>query len=537
MKRIKIFLIMSAVIALFAVPNFVKADDFIKSADFIALPSETTAPTDSLNSTSNSFRVNVELSDLYRPDEIRLYLDGCSAPIDWRNIVGSSEYFLDSGEDSLPELKTLLGKCLMPVEGAHTLEVRGLTGLVETTIWQKTISADFTSPVGTFITKGVDGKDLLKVGDKVEITYNTKDPDILGISSKIYDRELTWTKDGGVFTAIYIIQEGDPDQINSLPLSDVVVNDSSLNQTKYGDLILTPTFSIDANSPQIQITNLKDVYSTDHLDVAYLASGYDSIKFYLNGQPVNNLNLSNLTTGNYVVKIVATDLAGNSTSVEKQFSIDLTSPAVTINSFPQSITEGGTATLSGQTEPNSEVFLYLNDLKLKAIADANGKFSFELKDLSAGNYALRLELFDQYGNKTVLDLGLLVVKEKPVEVVVVSSVKVAKAPTNNNVIDQGAPPVKKAEPVVASAGRIISSSDERSPRDYTSWFILAGLLIFSFAISSAGYYGLSWINISGGRNKTQTIEISEETFENKISPETSSSEIPEEDKPERNLRW
>ena len=536
MKRIYLFITTCLFIGIFSIPTFAKADDFIKNAQFIALPNEITAPADSLNASSDSFRVYIELSQAYKPDELRLYLDGCANPLDSRTTVDSPEYYLDSKESTLPELKILLGSCLKPVEGEHSLEVRGVTGSVETIIWQKIILADFTSPAGTFSAKSLNGSNLLKVGDKVDITYSTTDTNIKSVNGKIYSRDLTWTKVAGGFDAIYQIQEGDLDQVNVLPLNNLVATDNTNNITIYGNIDLVTTFSIDANSPTVQITNLdKTIYSTDHLNISYLASGYLVINFYLNDLAVNSLDLSNLTTGNYVVKIVATDLAGNTTTVEKAFSIDLVGPAVSTNSFPESITEGNSATLSGLSEPSSQIILYINSSVLKAVTDSNGKFSFELKDLGVGEYSLKLEAFDQFGNKTIINIGNFSVKSKPVVVEEREEVKVAmaKQTTSSSVSDIS------PEPVVAKAGRIVSSTDERVARNYTPWLILLGLLFFSFAISSAGYYGLSWLNLSKTSSSAQTVEISEETFESNISSRDLASEETksEEDTPQQNLRW
>jgi hypothetical protein len=88
---------------------------------------------------------------------------------------------------------------------------------------------------------------------------------------------------------------------------------------------------------------------------------------------------------------------------------------------------------------------------------------------------------------------------------------------------------------VARSGKIVSSTDSKAQgKDYTPWLILLGLLIFSFAVSSASYYGLSWLGMTKFTGEDSQIpgDIVSKESETSVSQQSDESEDDE-----QHLRW
>lgn len=501
MKRIKYILstiLVSALLLNFLFVSSAKAADYnsyLKSVLLTSLPADQSQPSGILNINSTTFRLDLTLSDSYDPSNLALMLDSCPTPIDQIDKTGftGKDYTLMSRENTLHDLKVLLGSCGSAIEGNHSLYVKATDGLADPIIYQETIIADFTAPVGAFSATNPDGKSLLKVGDKVDIAYASTDTDISQITGKIYGRDLTWQKIAGKFISQYIVQEGDTDQIATLPLNNVIVYDNALNLAEYGNINLPTTFSIDANSPRLALTSPQNgkTYSSKDLSIGYTASEYDSIEFYLDGALLSSGDLIGLAEGTHTLKIIARDLAGNETIVQSSFRVDSVAPAGSIDGFSGEITQGSPLEFSGTTEPGVSVQAEVGTNIYNTVSDSNGKFNFSIDNLKAGSYEIYLTLTDSFGNKNRFLAGNFIVNAKPKEPVV----KLAKA---NTVVSDQPPSVKVVQKIALprisedepfKIGRIDSSgtTSERVPANYQSWWILSAIIMFSIFLSAITY--------------------------------------------------
>ncbi len=530
---------------LFSLPISVKAESYVDWSKVEILPSSSSATLGFINSTSTGFRVNLGLSDSYKPDSLHLFIGSCVNPVDSESFDNGSEYYLSTNTASLSELKALLLNCSGKQEGENIVEVKGFTGGLYQTIYSDIITSDFTAPVGIFSIEAMNGY-IYKVGEKIDIVFDPNvNADVDVITGYVNDRELTFNKSGNKFIASYVISEGGADITDELILENISIIDLAGNLQSIAQESIPINFSIDANSPVVNITYPyeNEVISKSQFEFIYLASGYETISFYLNDKLIASPMLSNLTTGDYILRIVALDKAGNLTVAQRSFRVDIIGPALSIISNQGEVAEGDEYSLSGESEPFSEVELTIGSKVYSTISDDLGKFNFKINDLKQGSYDYYLCAYDQYGNISLLNLGVLTIKAKPVTDS--QSAVIARAGVIGDyeydkvsVVSVSLEPPEDQK--VAKQGKIISSSDERTMTgaNYNSWLILIGLVIVSVAISSAGYYGYSLIGNNGKATELETeIAASDEIpdAEHEDIQTNSNSESIEEEKTD--LRW
>jgi len=488
MKKIR--LILNSIFALAAIFNILSASPAqaaispdLDSASFEALPTDTTATSGYLNSTSTSFRVNLSLNASYTPDQIGLYLDSCLVPTDSRVYDGGTDYILSSNENTLADLKTLLGSCSLPVEGGHTIFVKAKEGLTERLLWQKIITADFTAPTGTFSASAPSWKTSLKVGDGVDLGLTSVDLDIASVSARAYGRDLLWQKVSGNFESEHIIQEGDSDEVNNFMLNNAVVSDTAGNVTDYGNLGLLTTFSIDANSPVVDLIHPKNnTYASRNMLLNYTASGYDSFKIYLDGVLQSSRTLMGLSDGEHVLKIIAMDLAGNKTQKEMTFFVDTTAPTGTISGISD-INQGENLKLDGATEPGALVTAEIGENAYWVTADSNGNFSFDVGSLEVGSYDVYISFRDAYANTYRFLAGSFRILEAQAEPVKVAEAQMIVSDQPSNITF--AP--KKIELPPLSQGIIDNEAATTSRAKYQSYLILIAIIIFAVFLSAISY--------------------------------------------------
>ncbi len=499
-----------ALLAFLLFPFFAKAQT-LTSAEVEILPQEGIIQEGYLNQTNTGFRVNVEFETGSILDSVGLYVGACPVAIDSRTWDNGLNYTLSSKTASLAELKTLLNTCSGYEEGDHLITVKSFDGVIDKEIFSTTLTSDFTLPGGIFTSTNTAD---LKVGDSLGLQFTPSDVSISSVNSKFNDRELTWIKNGSFFESSLIILEGDGEINTQITLEDIILDDVAGNQVLINSYDIPIGFLIDGISPRLQIISPQaKAYSSDAISIKYQASGFDSIKIYLDGKLINNLALLDLKDGTHKLKIVATDLAGNKTIKERKFSIDLVAPEVEIGGTPETLYVGDTLTLSGKTEPEAELTLKFDENRVQATADEDGNFSFVIDDLVVGDYDFYLVVKDSFGNDREYLLGRISILEKP------QSVKVAQAhietdydvsgSVSSNLpinIENGEENGEKEE--LASAGRISSSSDERNTTNYIPWLILIGFIILSFSIASAGYYGFAYLKLSKQKDEIEEFDLS-----------------------------
>lgn len=106
-----------------------------------------------------------------------------------------------------------------------------------------------------------------------------------------------------------------------------------------------------------------------------------------------------LTEGSYMVSVVATDDAGNTTEEEASFDVDLTAPTVTIDSPADGDTVEGTVTVSGTAEPGATIEVFIDGVLVgTTTADENGDWSLDLDGLDEGDATIEVVATDAAGN-------------------------------------------------------------------------------------------------------------------------------------------
>ncbi|KFK56597.1 Ig-like domain-containing protein, partial [Vibrio vulnificus] len=121
------------------------------------------------------------------------------------------------------------------------------------------------------------------------------------------------------------------------------------------------------------------------------------------------LSLPNdLEDGDYVIRVEATDDAGNSVSINQQLTIDTVAPEITFSlqtdtgfSDSDKVTNVNKPTFIGSVSGNPEtITIVVGDLSYSIPAE-NGQFSFTIPvELSDGKYEFKLVVTDEAGNKS-----------------------------------------------------------------------------------------------------------------------------------------
>lgn len=481
--------------------NPAKADSYYESIKFIPLPSGNMVSDGYLNSLSTSFRTEVELSSGYAPDALNLYLDNCVNPIDSEVYDTARNYILSSGTATNQELQDLFASCSTDIEGIHQIFLKGITGTDEITIWQYQFVADFHSPTGSFQINNFSGKNLLKVGDSVELSFVSNDSDIESIQATIYGRELTFAKNGGLFESVYTVQEGDDDISDNIIINDVKITDLANNTTSYDSLAFPIDFTIDANSPQLIVTSPENkTYNTRNIKLEYQASGYDDLKFYLDGREIGEQEFANLAEGSHVLRIVAKDMAGNTKEVTTNFKIDATPPTGSLINPPSSITEGEKLSLQGKTEPGATVRIEVDGSTLEKVAGPDGSFSFDVEGLSLGEHEIFLTFIDPLGNENrILALKVLVNAKQVIALeqesddegeTVSEPIQLALAdtvPDDMSDVETGLN-LDNLPALVQEDNGIISEFGQTSERSSSqAWLYLGIIVVFSIFLSAVSY--------------------------------------------------
>lgn len=521
-----------------------------------------------INSTNTGFIISAELDEAYQKAEI--YIND-SKFSEIYNIEGRFRF--ESGDLDTASIHKWFNKELSSVEIKLYQEDPSPQQVLSANI-----TADFDAPSGEFSAKRdqlVETKSVLGVGDRVILTF-TPDKgvnDVKSVSAKIYDRALTWQpvpqKDGSiVYQAVYVIQEGDRDQSASLPLTEVAVQDNAGNLNSYGNIQVSIDFRIDANSPQLTIASpLEDkVYNSKDVPLDFSATGYDTLKIFLDGNLTSltaGQNLEDLSDGVHTIKIEAADSAKNTIVKEVSFSVDTVAPPITPITSPDGgkIEQGSTIVFEGVSEAGAQITLeiFSEPQVLQTVADAAGKwrFEFDSNKLSLGTHDAYVTVADQAGNSFKLKIATFEV-EKP------ESPKLAlnEQPRQETpLISQDVTPKVISRPQtqtqaqvqpepqeVAKEGKISSAETARVPTtNWGAWILLLAIVALASALAAAGYYGYEWaIANSSVVKKGQEVEIIEkiekevgkrETIVSPKKSENLSKKDINQDTPRRQARW
>ncbi len=117
---------------------------------------------------------------------------------------------------------------------------------------------------------------------------------------------------------------------------------------------------------------------------------------YVQGTPVT-------ADGAHVLRVLATDAAGNASEAEARFTIDRTAPVVTITQPPPGTqTPQPTILVAGQTEPRATVRVAIGASQQEVVADIKGAFAVADVPLSIGSNSITASARDRAGNQGAL---------------------------------------------------------------------------------------------------------------------------------------
>lgn len=364
---------------------------------------------------------------------------------------------------------------------------------------------------------------FLKIGDSAEFTLSS-DERLVVPDSKLSGRELTWVEGltEGVYTykSRFEVQKGDKDV--ALPYEfDILYQDLSGNA---GKARFDLERRIDANLPDIDILSIKEgeIFKDSDIEVCFNPSEtLGSYKIYLNGvlrDTNNGEKIKGLADGDYALKIIGTDLAGNKAEKTVNFTIDTKVPEVSItNELRNTYNQGDEIVLEGKTDPGSRVIVEIHsDIRyFETVADVDGnwRLTIDTSDLEEDWHDIYLKIIDPAGNISRVLLGsfeIIVPVVEEAQAREEEPIKFARAETIAVVTDASSAmvtydkaPLKEEE--VAIEPRIISSSDERNIGiNWSAWLILIGLVAVSFLVAFVSYYGYSQAAAVVGKQKIRT---------------------------------
>ncbi|WP_414148391.1 Ig-like domain-containing protein [Erwinia sp. BNK-24-b] len=220
---------------------------------------------------------------------------------------------------------------------------------------------------------------------------------------------------------------------------------------------LTNTFTVDTSTPTLTLDPIAD---DNRLNLAEQSQGVtltgngaegDVVTLVLNnitytatadGTGTWSIDLPTsallaLTDGSYNVSVSITDAVGNVSSLVRTLDVDLTPPAVTVNTvatngYLNAADASQPLVISGTGETGNTINVELNDTTYNVVVGANGQWTLTVPNtavnaLADGNYTLNVTAADPAGNTTATSTSLTVDTSAPT--ITINNV------TSNNIID------------------------------------------------------------------------------------------------------
>lgn len=472
-----------------------------------------------INSTNTGFAITAHIPEIAG-------FDYAAVKINDNNLVGEinasgSDFDFKVGDLSLDEFKVWFP------EGPNTVGLYAYDNMAQIigVPTEILVTADYeTADANLALTynQSVDTTPgYLRVGDSANITISSDEKlDTDSIYSMINGREMSWVEEISLgefrYLAQYEVLEGDSDL--ALPYQvEVAYTDFVGNE---GRAVTDLDNAIDSNLPIIEMESIIPGQIFSNSDVLFEFNQSEPLSSYavlLDGEVVNVVSggvLSGLADGEYTLEVNASDLAGNTATLETTFGVDTTVPTATVtSSLGDSYAQGDELVIEGKTEPGSSVVVEVHSgiMRYETISDSKGnwRITINTSKLSVGSHRVYLEITDLAGNKSRVLLGVFALTAPVVadvsESVVDAPVKLAEAQLSEVVSDVQPPVIvrKVADEAEIASPKIIASSDERVPgTNWSAWLILLGLVVVSFLVAGVSYYGYSRAVIAVNRNKT-----------------------------------
>lgn len=264
----------------------------------------------------------------------------------------------------------------------------------------------------------------------------------------------------------------------------------------------------DFTSPTANVNSPKNgaIYNKDvvlDFDVQDLSAnaiiGENTSKVYLDGEltSLKSGDTIKASQGKHTIRIVASDVAGNQTTVNCEYVFDSLIYFNGETYFDGSIFYiGDKIYIRGWTEPGSKVSVRLTDYDPEAIANQDGYFEIiiDSSDVGVGDYGAFVDITDPAGNSYSWGIGHLTIKKiKLARSTAIMKDVVSKA-------SEGEPvDIKIDENLAQKPIQIKAISDQKGvSTNWSAWIILLFAVVLASGISTAGYYGYEWI--FGGSN-------------------------------------
>lgn len=165
--------------------------------------------------------------------------------------------------------------------------------------------------------------------------------------------------------------------------------------------VQTRAVYVDRSAPQIAVSGVEagGLYARAvQIEVSASDASPTELRIELDGEVIQSGHWVQ-GHGMHRLRVEARDAAGNVSQQQFDFELDLEPPAVQV-STPQSgaVIRTESTPVLGQTEPQAEVRLQLNDVELRQRANGQGQFRFDAVPLRIGPNTLRLQATDRAGN-------------------------------------------------------------------------------------------------------------------------------------------
>lgn len=163
-----------------------------------------------------------------------------------------------------------------------------------------------------------------------------------------------------------------------------------------GEISEVEISNIDMVAPIVTIENLdKEFYNVDVKPVIKVDDSMAIKTVLLNGIPYNGTAIT--SEGEYTLRVVATDEAGNSQEVIKKFTIDKTAPKIDVQGVE-----------NGKTYKTAEPKITINEQNITTKLSLNGK-PYDGKAISQdGQYELKIDATDRAGNTSSITVKFVV---------------------------------------------------------------------------------------------------------------------------------
>ena len=288
-------------------------------------------------------------------------------------------------------------------EGTNVITIKAIDASNNTTIIVRNVVRDSTPPSLTISTPS-NGL----ITNQTSVTVSGTATDVHAVTISVNGTAISVGQNGSWTTSITLKQG-----VNTIT---IVATDAAGNTTT-----VSRTVTADWTPPAITVSSPLDSAITKLSLVAVSGTVKDStaVTLTINGNsvPVSNGSFNttvNLTEGTDKIIIVATDAAGNTTTISRTVKVDRTPPALVVSSPNDSVfTNLPSITISGTVKDSTAVTLTVNGVN---VSITNGVFTTQIV-LTEGVNKFTIVATDAAGNTTTASRTVIVDRIAPALIV------------------------------------------------------------------------------------------------------------------------